>query len=48
MELSQTPTFDDCGKIFYVWPNLEFPDAHLWVFKIVGNRKTHKNKFLIE
>ena len=37
--------FDDFGKIFDFWPNLEFFEAYLWVFKTVGNRQTQKNFF---
>ena len=43
-ELSHKPTyFVDCGKIFDFLPNLRFFEAHLRVFKIVGNRQTQKN-----
>ena len=47
MELSQKPTlilliFDDFGKIFDFLPNLGFFEAHLYSFKIVGNRQTQK------
>ena len=33
--------FDDFGKIFH----LRFSVADCWIFKIVGNRQTHKNVF---
>ena len=38
--------FDDFGKIFNFWPNLEFCEDHLWVFKIVGNKQTQKTFFI--
>ena len=37
--------FDDFGKNFDFWPNLEF---YLWGFKIVGNRQTQKKTIFIK
>ena len=35
--------FDDFGKQLDFPPNLGSFEAHLWVFKIVGNRQTNEN-----